>query len=142
MRAMAQVAASATRSVSAPPERVLGLLRDYGARASILPGQYSDVRVEEGGSVLAYHFASGGRERDFRLRPEESPTGLIERDQLTSFVQSWTLSETATGSMVTVEAMWEGSGGIGGFFERLFAPLGLRRIYGEMLDRLAAALAG
>jgi len=139
MGAMAQVVASATRPVSAPPERVLGFLRDYGARGSILPHQYSDFRVEDG-DAIAYHFSSGGRERDFQLLPEESPTGLIERDQLSSFVQTWTVSETATGSTVTVEGAWQGSGGIGGFFERLFAPLSLRRIYGEVLDRLAAAL--
>lgn len=137
---MAQVVASATRSVSASPERVLALLRDYGARPSILPDQYSDFRVEENGQGIAYHFSSGGRERDFRLRPDESAAGLVERDQLSTFVQTWTVAETATGSTITVEASWQGSGGIGGFFERLFAPLSLRRIYGETLEKLAAAL--
>ena len=34
---------------------------------------------------------------------------------------------------------WQGGRGVGGFFERTFAPVGLRRIYGEMLDRLATA---
>jgi hypothetical protein len=29
---------------------------------------------------------------------------------------------------------------VGGFFERTFAPMGLRRIYTDMLGRLAAAL--
>jgi hypothetical protein len=42
---------------------------------------------------------------------------------------------------VTVEGSWNGAGGIPGIFEGLFAPLGLRRIYGEVLERLAAALA-
>lgn len=136
---MAQVRASATRSVSAPPERVLEFLRDYQARSSILPEQYSNYRVE-GGDTISYHFSSGGRERDFRLLSEQSDGGLVERDQLSTFVQTWTVAPMATGSTVTVEAAWEGSGGIGGFFERLFAPLSLRRIYGETLDRLATAL--
>lgn len=139
---MAQVIASATRTVSVPAERVLALLRDYDARPSILPGQYSDFRVEEGGAAIAYHFSSGGRERDFRLRLEESASGLVERDELSTFVQTWTVAENATGSTVTVEALWKGSGGIGGFFERLFAPLSLRRIYGETLNKLDAALQG
>lgn len=138
MLAMAEVRASATRSLGAPAERVLEFLRDYQARQSILPDQYSAVRVE--GGELAYHFASGGRERDFRLRRDQSADELVERDQLSSFVQRWTVAETATGSTVTVEASWEGSGGIGGFFERLFAPLGMRRIYGEMLNKLETAV--
>ncbi len=41
---------------------------------------------------------------------------------------------------VTLESSWQGAGGIGGVFERTFAPLGLRRIYGEMLEKLAAEL--
>ena len=145
MGAMAQVVASATRPVSAPPERVLSFLRDYRqARPSILPDNYSRYRVEEGGegagTVLTYHFKSGPTERDFRVRAEETDGGLIERDELSSFVTTWTVMETATGSTVTLESSWVGGGGIGGFFERLFAPLGVRRIYGEVLDRLAAAL--
>ena len=44
------------------------------------------------------------------------------------------------GSSVTLEGSWDGAGGIAGIFEGLFAPLGLRRIYGEVLDKLAAVL--
>jgi hypothetical protein len=143
-RAVAQVAASATHTVSAPPERVLGFLRDYHqSRPSILPDSYSRYRVEEGGegagTVFSYHFKSGPTERDFRMRAEESDGRLIERDELSSFTTSWTVAQAATGSTVTVESAWVGGGGIGGFFERVFAPMGLRRVYGEMLQRLAAA---
>jgi hypothetical protein len=142
---MAQIVASATRSVSVPADRVLAFLRDYRqARASILPDNYSRYRVEEGGegagTVFTYHFKSGPTERDFRLRAEEADGGLVERDELSSFVTRWTVLETATGSTVTLESSWVGGGGIGGFFERLFAPLGIRRIYTEVLERLAAAL--
>jgi hypothetical protein len=145
MRAMAEVTASATRTVAAPPERVLEFLRDYNrSRPSILPGSYSRYRVEAGGegagTVFSYHFKSGPTERDFRLRVEETDGRLVERDELSSFVSTWTVSEAASGSSVTVEASWVGGGGVGGFFERTFAPRGLRRVYGEMLERLAAAL--
>jgi hypothetical protein len=141
---MAQVTASATHTVSAPPEQVLAFLRDYHqSRPSILPDSYSRYRVEEGGegagTVFSYHFKSGPTERDFRLRTEESDGRLIERDELSSFATTWTVAQAATGSTVTVESSWVGGGGIGGFFERLFAPMGLRRVYGEMLQRLAAA---
>jgi Polyketide cyclase / dehydrase and lipid transport len=138
---VSEVTASATRSVSAPAERVLAILRDYHLRAQILPDSYSRVEVDEDGSVLSYRFSSPGRERDFRLRAQPSESGLTERDELSSYVQTWTVTDTVTGSTVTVEAAWDGSGGVGGLFERLFAPLGLRRVFSEMLERLAAASA-
>jgi hypothetical protein len=141
---VAQVTASASETVSAPPARVLAFLRDYHqSRPSILPDSYSRYRVEEGGegagTVFSYHFKSGPTERDFRLRAEESDGRLVERDELSSFTTTWTVAEAAAGSTVTVESSWVGGGGIGGFFERLFAPMGLRRVYGEMLQRLAAS---
>jgi hypothetical protein len=43
---------------------------------------------------------------------------------------------------VTLTATWDGAGGIGGFFEGLFAPLGLKRIYGEVLANLSGVLTG
>lgn len=144
---MGTVTASATKAVDAPPERVLEFLRDYReARPQILPDNYSAYRVESGGhgkgTVIGYHFAAGGRERDYRLAVEEDGVGLFERDQLSSFVSRWSVAPEGAGSSVTVESSWQGAGGIGGVFERTFAPLGLRRIYGEMLEKLASALSG
>jgi uncharacterized protein YndB with AHSA1/START domain len=140
---MGRVSARASRTIDAPPERVLALLRDYrGVRQQLLPGNYSAYRVEAGGNgngtVIAFHFAAGGRERDYRLRVEESEQGLRERDELSSFVSTWTVAPSGSGCEVTLESSWEGASGIGGIFEGLFAPLGLRRIYTEILERLAA----
>jgi hypothetical protein len=143
---MAKVSARASRDVGAPPEQVLEFLRDYrGGRPRILTDNYTAYRVESGGrgagTVFAYHFAAGGRERDYRLKVEEEPGGgLRERDELSSFVSTWTVAGNAGGSEVTLEGSWDGAGGVGGFFERLFAPLGLRRIYDQVLERLAAAV--
>jgi hypothetical protein len=36
-----------------------------------------------------------------------------------------------------VTTTWQGAGGIGGFFERTFAPKGLARIHDAVLARLA-----
>ncbi|HUA50014.1 MAG TPA: SRPBCC family protein [Solirubrobacteraceae bacterium] len=143
---MATVTASATKAVDAPPERVLGFLRDYReARPRILTENYTAYRVEQGGhgagTVIGYHFAAGGRERDYRLSVEDEGGGLVERDQLSSFVSRWTVAPNGSGAEVTLESSWQGAGGIGGMFERTFAPMGLRRIYGQMLDRLAEAVA-
>lgn len=144
MTTMAKVVARATKEIGAPPDRVLEFLRDYQSRSRILTSNYSAYRVEQGGegdgTVIGYHFAAGGRERDYRLRVEESNGALVERDELSSFVSKWTVAPAGSVSAVTIESSWDGAGGIPGIFEGLFAPLGLRRIYGEVLAKLAAAV--
>jgi hypothetical protein len=145
MTAMAKVSARATRQLDTPPDRVIKFLRNYREeRPKILTDNYSAYRVEQGGqgqgTVIGYHFAAGGRERDYRLRAQEQDGVLQERDELSSFVSTWTVVATDGGSSVTLEASWDGAGGIGGIFEGFFAPLGLRRIYTQILDRLATAL--
>jgi hypothetical protein len=142
---MGRVTATATRRLDAPPEKVLELLRDYReTRPTLLGPNYTAYRVEAGGrgagTVVAYHFAAGGRERDYRLKVAEHDAGLEERDELSSFVSRWTVAPDGGGSQVTLEGSWDGAGGIAGVFEGLFAPLGLRRIYGEILARVAAAV--
>jgi len=144
---MGRVTARASRQVDAPPDRVAAFLRDYRTgRARILTDNYSAYRVEAGGdgpgTVIAYHFAAGGRERDYRLRVEEAAGALRERDELSSFVSTWTVAPAAAGSSVTLEGSWDGASGIAGIFEGLFAPLTLRRIYGQILSRLESALQG
>lgn len=142
---MSTVTASVTRLVDATPEQVLEFLRDYrDARPQILTDNFSAYRVEQGGhgkgTVIGYHFAAGGRERDYRLAVEEDGAGLLERDQLSTFVSRWTVAPADDGAKVTLESSWQGGGGIGGMFERTFAPMGLRRIYAQMLDKLAGAV--
>lgn len=142
---MATVTARASRALDASPDRVLEFLRDYReARPRILTDNYTAYRVEQGGhgegTVIGFHFAAGGRERDYRLSVEEDGGGLLERDQLSSFVSRWIVAPEGTGAQVTLESSWQGAGGVGGFFERTFAPMGLRRIYGQVLDKLAEAV--
>jgi Polyketide cyclase / dehydrase and lipid transport len=144
---MATVTARASRMVDASPQRVLELLRDYReGRPRILTDHYSAYRVEQGGhgagTVIGYHFNTGRRERDYRMGVEEDGDGLLERDQLSSFVNRWIVAPSGSGAEVTIEASWRGAGGIGGMFERTFAPKVLQRIYGQMLDKLAGALSG
>ena len=144
---MSKVVARASALVPAAPEVVLEFLRDYReGRERILTDNYSAYRVEQGGkgegTVYAYHFTAGGRERDYRLHVSEREGGLEERDQMSSFVSVWTVLGASGGSTVTIESSWDGASGIGGFFERRFAPAGLRRIYAQLLSRLQEALAG
>ena len=46
------------------------------------------------------------------------------------------------GSRVRISTVWDGAGGIGGFFERLFAPRVMRGIYDDELERLDAHARG
>ena len=55
-------------------------------------------------------------------------------------ITNWTVAPAGTSSTVTVKTSWEGAGGVGGFFERTFAPLGLRKIQSEVLQNLKNSL--
>src|SRR6201995_327370 len=108
-RGMARVTASATKGVDAPPERGLEFLRAYReGRPRILTDNYTAYRVEQGGqgqgTLIGYHFAAGGRERDYRLAVEEDGGGLSERDQLSSFESRWTVVPEGAGAQVTLES--------------------------------------
>lgn len=142
---MGRVIARASKELAAPPEQVLAVLRDYrNARKPLLTQNYTSYRVEAGGNgagtVIGYHFAAGGRERDYRLRVEETDGVLREKDELSSFVSVWTVVPSGAGSTVTLECSWDGAGGVAGVFEGFFAPKGMQRIFGEILNRLAAAV--
>jgi hypothetical protein len=43
---------------------------------------------------------------------------------------------------VTTKTSWEGASGVGGFFEKTFAPLGLKKIQGEVLANLKKEVEG
>lgn len=145
---MSEIHAGAERVVHAAPEEVHALLADYrGGRPAILTDNYRDYHVEEGGTgagtVVAYRFRAGNRERDYRMRVEEPFAGreLLERDERSSFTTVWSIEPAGDGhSRVKIESSWRGAGGVGGVFERLFAPLGLRRVYADVLGRLDAEL--
>ncbi len=136
-----RVVARASTQLEAAPERVLGFLRDYrDNRQRILTDNYAAYRVEQGGkgegTVYAYHFTAGRRERDYRLHVHERTGTLEEQDQMSSFHCTWSVEPAPAGSLVTIESSWDGAGGIAGVFEGFFAPKGLRRIYAQMLDKL------
>jgi uncharacterized protein YndB with AHSA1/START domain len=139
------------RTIPAPPERVHAILADYRQwRPRLLPANYRDYRVEEGGSgagtVVSYRLRAARRTRGYTVEVAEPTPGasLIERDRDSSLVTTWLLAPTASGTAtdLRLSTAWEGGGGIGGFFERTFAPRGLRRIHGELLDRLRRAATG
>jgi hypothetical protein len=144
---MAKVTATARRTVQAAPEAVTTFLSDYReARPKIVPDAFHDYRVEEGGqgagTVFAYTLHAGRRERAYRMRVEEEIHGLRESDLDSSLVTTWTIAPGASDAQSTVRlsTSWDGASGIGGFFERAFAPTALKRIYDDTLARLAAVV--
>ncbi|MPQ99377.1 SRPBCC family protein [Modestobacter sp. I12A-02628] len=147
---MAQVVSTAERVVHAPADRVHAALADYaGVRPRILPAQYSEYRVEAGGqgSGTRVHWklaATEKRVRDQVVVVTELPDGgLVESDANSSMVTTWTVQPDGPASTtVRVRTTWDGAGGIGGFFERTFAPKGLRRIHDDLLARLDRELGG
>ncbi|MFF3763269.1 SRPBCC family protein [Streptomyces sp. NPDC001922] len=143
---MAQVEATTERIVQAEPEAVFTALADYsGTRAELLPEHFSEYEVREGGSGegTLVHWklqATSKRVRDCLLEVSEPSAGqLVEKDRNSSMVTTWTVTPAGTGAAnVVVTTVWNGAGGIGGFFEKTFAPKGLGRIYDAVLAKLAA----
>ncbi|MFE6754201.1 SRPBCC family protein [Streptomyces sp. NPDC057684] len=143
---MAQVEAITERVIAAKPDDVFDALADYsGTRAKLLPEHFSEYEVREGGDGegTLVHWklqATSKRIRDCLLEVGEPTDGeLVEKDRNSSMVTTWRVTPSGEGaSRVVVTTVWNGAGGIGGFFEKTFAPKGLGRIYDEVLAKLAA----
>ena len=141
---MGQVVATAERVVRAPVDRVRSALADYeGVRPRVLPEQFSGYRVESGGqgagTRVAWRFAATSKRVRDQLVEVGQPDAdtLVETDTRSSMVTTWTLHPADAGlTTVRVRTTWNGAGGVGGFFERTFAPRGLRRVYEDLLGRL------
>jgi hypothetical protein len=149
MARMGQVEVTAEGIVRAPADRVLAALADYaGTRPRMLTEQFSEYRVLDGGQGAGtrVHWklaATRKRVRNQDVVVTTAPDGgLVERDTNSSMVTTWTVAAADAGvSTVRVHTTWQGAGGIGGFFERTFAPRGLGRIYEGMIARLDAEIA-
>ncbi|GAA4893850.1 SRPBCC family protein [Streptomyces coeruleoprunus] len=145
-KAMAQVEATTERVIAADAETVFDALADYKeTRAKLLPEHFSEYEVREGGDGegTLVHWklqATSKRIRDCLLEVTEPSDGrLVEKDRNSSMVTTWTVTPAGEGrSRAVVTTVWDGASGIGGFFERTFAPKGLGRIYDAVLANLAA----
>lgn len=143
---MAQVEATTERVVAADADTVFDAVADYsGTRAKLLSEHFSEYEVREGGDGegTLVHWklqATSKRVRDCLLEVSEPTDGeLVEKDRNSSMVTTWRVTPAGEGrSKVVVHTTWQGAGGIGGFFEKTFAPKGLGRIYDAVLAKLAA----
>lgn len=139
---MGQVSASSSVVVNAEPATVLAAIADYqGVRPKILSANYSEYRVLQGGqgqgTVAEWRLqATKSRSRQVQATVDVAGHTVIEKDANSSLVTNWTVAPAGPGSTVTVKTTWNGAGGVKGFFEKTFAPLGLRKIQNEVLANL------
>ncbi len=139
---MGQVSASSTVLINAQPDAVLAAVADYQTvRPKILSSHYRDYQVLEGGqgagTVVAWKLqATESRVRDVKASVDVAGHAVIEKDANSTMVTNYTVAPAGPGASVTVKTTWQGAGGVKGFFEKTFAPLGLRKIQAEVLENL------
>ncbi|ETW22673.1 SRPBCC family protein [Mycobacterium gastri] len=143
---MAQVSAASTILINAEPATALDAVADYrDVRPKILSPQYSEYQVLEGGqgqgTVAKWRLqATKSRVRNVQVNVDVAGHTVIEKDANSSMITNWTVAPAGPGCSVTVKTTWNGAGGVKGFFEKTFAPLGLKRIQGEVLANLKKQL--
>ncbi|WP_026919735.1 SRPBCC family protein [Gordonia shandongensis] len=143
---MGQVTATTAVQINAAPEAVAAAVADYATvRPAILPANYRDYRVDAGGTGdgTVVHWilqATEKRSRDVLADVTVSGGTVTETDRNSTMVTTYTVTSAGSGSQVETTTTWKGAGGIGGFFEKTFAPMGLKRIQGELLGNLKSRL--
>jgi hypothetical protein len=142
---MATTHVAAERTVDAQAETVYGYLADMREHhPRFLPPAFSEFTVESGGvgagTVIRFKVTAGGRTREYRMTVAEPEPGrvLTESDTNSSLVTTFTVTPQDGASRVRISTTWDGAAGIGGVFERLFAPRVLHGIYTDELERLNA----
>ena len=140
---MGQVSAASTVLIDAEPDscarRRSPTIRRSARRSS--PSHYSGYQVLEGGqgagTVATWKLqATKSRVRDVKATVDVAGHTVIEKDANSTMVTNWTVAPAGTGSSVTTKTTWAGAGGVKGFFEKTFAPLGLKKIQAEVLANL------
>ncbi|OBI98489.1 SRPBCC family protein [Mycobacterium asiaticum] len=145
---MGQVKAASTVLINAEPKAALDAVADYrNVRPKILSPQYSEYEVLEGGqgqgTVAKWRLqATESRVRNVQVSVDVAGHTVIEKDANSSMVINWTVAPAGPGSSVTMTTTWTGAGGVKGFFEKTFAPLGLKKIQNEVLTNLKNELEG
>lgn len=140
---MATVRVTAERVVAAAPAVVYECIADMRQHHHrFLPPAFEGFTVESGGvgdgTVTRFTFNAGRRSRQYEMHVSEPEQGrvLVERDARSSLVTTFTVDPHPQGSRVQIATEWTGAGGVGGFFERTFAPKALRSVYDDELARL------
>lgn len=147
---MALIRVETSREIAAPPDRIYERLSEYGpGRAAWLPAaNYSEMAVEKGGSgpgtEVRYRLKVGPRQRVYKMQisAPEPGVSVVETDSTSSMVFTWSVRPAGSRSRVMVTCQWSGGSGIRGFFERRFAPGGVRSVLDRALAGLDSAVTG
>ena len=143
---MSHIHVKSERIINAKPEAVYEVVTDYRWKhPQILTPNFLDYTVGRGGqgagTEIHFRLRAARRERSYAMLVEEPLKGQVitESDRNSSLVTTWKLTPIEDGqrTKVQVTSEWEGGTGVGGFFERTFAPLGLSKIYSQILSNLA-----
>lgn len=142
---MGKIHVTAERLIGAPADEVYAYLADMRQHhPNFLPDAFADFEVESGGvgegTVASFTVNAGGRSRAYRMKVSEPQPGRVmtETDMGSSLVTTFTVTPEQGSARVRIATEWDGAGGVGGIFERLFAPKVMQRIYVEELERLDA----
>ena len=141
----------ASARIGATPKRLYDIIADYrSGHPRILPGRFSDLRVERGGvgagTIIRFQVRLFGRAQTFRAAVSEPDPGrvLVEtnlegRHAITTF----TIRGTAEGdgAEVTIATELTVRSGVAGSLERFLTTRALRSLYKEELTRLASCVA-
>ncbi len=138
-----------TRSarIDAPPDRIYGIIRDYHhGHPSILPKQFSNMRVEEGGvgagTRIRFDVTVLGQTQHFLAVVSEPEPGrvLVEKNleptgSVTTFVVD--LERDGRGANVTIRTELSSRPGLAGRLERYMTAKVLQSMYLAELKKLA-----
>ncbi|HEY1538525.1 MAG TPA: SRPBCC family protein [Solirubrobacteraceae bacterium] len=129
-------------AVGAPADLTYRLIADDSHHVKFLPDAITDFEVVEGGvgagTLHRFKVNAGNRVREYLMRVDEPQPGKVitETDENSSLVTTFTVSPAGDTCSVRIQTQWNGASGIGGFFERTFAPKVMRKIYADELARL------
>ena len=148
---MGKVQARNEATIAAPANVVADTLANYQIRPELQPENYSAFRVVAGGmgqgTIAAWNLqATKKRSRDVEAVVTETGDKntewtLSEADMNSTMVTTYTVrAQGASSCTLIVDTQWDGATGIGGFFEKTFAPKGLNRIQAEVLGNLKKRL--
>jgi hypothetical protein len=142
---VAEIVVTAERKLNIPASQAYSYIVDYEKHhGAWLPPAYSEYRVTGGGvgsgTLFSYHLNTGRRERDYHMQVTEPDPGraVQEADTGSSLTNTWTVEPRGDDSIVRIETRWQGAGGVGGFFERTFAPRAVQALHTDTLARLVA----
>lgn len=139
---MAKITVEQEGAVGAPAELTYRLIAEDEHHRRFLPDAFSDFEVLEGGvgagTLHRFKLTAGKRVREYVMRVDEPEPGrvLTETDQGSSLVTSFVVTPDGDACRVKIKTEWDGAGGVGGFFERTFAPKVMSKLYADELARL------